>query len=53
MIDLTARMTRDGRLDWDVPAGKWVVLRMGASLTGQKNGPAPPEAAQRSSGRKR
>jgi hypothetical protein len=44
VVDLTAKMGKDGRLDWDVPAGKWVVLRMGASLTGQKNGPAPPEA---------
>ena len=44
VVDLTAKMNKDGRLDWDVPAGKWVILRMGASLTGQKNGPAPPEA---------
>jgi hypothetical protein len=27
-----------------VPAGKWVILRMGYSLTGQKNAPATPEA---------
>ena len=44
MVDLTAKMSADGRLDWDVPAGKWMVLRMGYSLTSQKNGPAPPEA---------
>jgi hypothetical protein len=44
VVDLTAKMTKGGRLDWDVPAGKWSVLRMGYSLTGQKNGPAPPEA---------
>ena len=26
------------------PPGEWLVLRFGASLTGQTNGPAPPEA---------
>lgn len=44
VIDLTAKMQPDGRLDWDVPAGKWVILRMGYSLTGQKNAPASREA---------
>jgi hypothetical protein len=44
VLDLTSKMGTDGRLDWDVPAGRWSVLRMGYSLTGQKNGPAPPEA---------
>jgi hypothetical protein len=44
VVDLTARMGKDGALDWDVPAGKWVVLRMGYSLTGEKNHPATPEA---------
>ncbi len=44
VIDLTARMGKDGRLDWDVPAGQWVILRMGYSLTGEKNHPATPEA---------
>jgi hypothetical protein len=44
VVDLTKRMAIDGRLDWDVPAGRWLVLRLGHSLTGQKNGPAPVEA---------
>jgi hypothetical protein len=44
VVDLTAKMGKDGALDWDVPAGKWVVLRMGYSLTGEKNHPATPEA---------
>ncbi|MBZ5516767.1 MAG: glycoside hydrolase, partial [Acidobacteriia bacterium] len=44
VIDLTAKMRKDGTLDWDVPAGQWVILRMGYSLTGQKNAPASPEA---------
>jgi (4-O-methyl)-D-glucuronate---lignin esterase len=44
VIDLTSRMHKDGTLDWDVPAGNWIVLRMGYSLTGEKNHPATPEA---------
>jgi hypothetical protein len=44
VVDLTSKMSPDGRLDWDVPEGRWAILRMGYSLTGQKNGPAPPEA---------
>ena len=44
IVDLTIRMRRDGTLDWQVPAGRWTVLRMGYSLTGTKNHPASPEA---------
>ncbi len=44
VVDLTAKMGKDGTLDWDVPAGRWAVLRMGYSLTGEKNHPATPEA---------
>ncbi|MGD1156922.1 MAG: glycosyl hydrolase [Terriglobia bacterium] len=44
VIDLTSKMRPDGTLDWDVPAGKWAILRMGYSLTGEKNHPASPEA---------
>jgi hypothetical protein len=44
VIDLTPNVSKDGALNWDVPSGKWMVLRMGYSLTGQKNGPASPEA---------
>jgi len=44
VIDLTAKMQADGRLDWTPPAGTWRVLRIGYSLTGHENGPAPAEA---------
>jgi len=44
VIDLTSRMRADGRLDWTPPAGRWVVLRFGYSLTGAYNSPASPEA---------
>ena len=44
IIDLKAMMEPDGSLEWTVPEGKWVILRFGYSLTGQKNRPASPEA---------
>jgi len=44
VIDLTAKMQPDGSLDWTPPDGDWMVLRIGYSLTGHENGPAPAEA---------
>jgi hypothetical protein len=44
VIDLTARMQPDGTLNWTPPAGRWCVLRLGYSLLGAFNRPAPPEA---------
>lgn len=44
VIDLTAKMGADGTLDWTPPPGRWTVLRMGYSLTGITNHPAPIEA---------
>lgn len=34
VIDLTNRLKPDGKLDWDVPKGQWVILRNGYTLTG-------------------
>ncbi|MBN1362220.1 MAG: hypothetical protein JW993_16615, partial [Sedimentisphaerales bacterium] len=34
IVDLTSKMDQDGSLNWDVPAGKWTILRMGYGLTG-------------------
>ena len=42
--NLTKLMAADGTLDWEVPAGDWIVLRTAMTPTGTKNGPAPPEA---------
>jgi hypothetical protein len=42
MIDLTSRMDKEGNLEWDVPAGRWTILRIGYALTGAKNSPAVP-----------
>jgi hypothetical protein len=44
VIDLTGKMTADGTLEWTPPNGNWMVLRIGCSLTGHENGPAPAEA---------
>jgi len=44
VVDLTSHMRPDGTLDWNVPAGRWAVLRLGYSLEGTKNHPASPEA---------
>nr|WP_319511146.1 glycosyl hydrolase [uncultured Draconibacterium sp.] len=44
IIDLTAQMAEDGSLNWEIPEGKWNIIRMGFSLTGRQNHPASPEA---------
>ncbi len=41
IADLTSRMDKDSRLAWDVPAGKWTVLRIGHTCTGAMNSPSP------------
>ncbi len=44
VIDLTSKLRADGTLDWTPPKGQWRVLRLGASLLGTENHPAPKEA---------
>ncbi|MCX7005743.1 MAG: glycosyl hydrolase [Kiritimatiellaeota bacterium] len=41
VLDLTAKLGADGKLAWDVPAGKWTLLRLGHTTTGKDNHPAP------------
>jgi hypothetical protein len=41
MVELTSQMAADGRLVWDVPAGRWTIMRLGRTLTGQTTRPAP------------
>jgi hypothetical protein len=43
VIDLTARLRKDGSLDWEVPVGRWAIMRLGYSLTGQTNDPSTQE----------
>jgi alpha-L-rhamnosidase len=44
VVVLTDRMKADGTLEWTAPQGRWTVLRMGYSLLGTENHPAPVEA---------
>lgn len=44
VINLTGEMKSDGTIEWNVPAGRWTILRLGYSLTGHQNSPASPEA---------
>ena len=44
VLDITQFMTADGKLNWNVPEGDWVIIRTGMTPTGTKNSPASPEA---------
>jgi hypothetical protein len=41
VIDLTAQLQADGSLTWDVPDGKWTVMRFGSRNNGNATRPAP------------
>jgi hypothetical protein len=40
VIDLSAKMTPGGTLNWQAPEGNWNVVRFGYTTTGAMNGPA-------------
>jgi len=42
ILDLTDRLSPDGRLRWDVPAGRWTIIRFGMVLVGE-----PPRSQSR------
>ncbi len=42
--NLTGRLDQHGRLKWDVPAGRWLVLRIGHTLAGGTTRSSQPEA---------
>jgi hypothetical protein len=44
VLDVSGSVGADGVLRWEAPPGTWRILRFGASLTGQTNGPAAPGA---------
>ncbi|MDB5002066.1 MAG: glycoside hydrolase family 2 sugar binding [Mucilaginibacter sp.] len=44
IIDLTGKMDKDGRLDWEVPVGNWKIIRTGHRMTGSRLMIAQPEA---------
>ena len=39
LVDVTQYLSPEGRLNWDVPAGKWTLLRLGHTPTGKGNHP--------------
>lgn len=39
VLDLTAKMDAKGKLSWQVPAGKWVIQRIGHTTTGSSTRP--------------
>lgn len=44
-VEVITDAMKDGILDWDVPEGRWVIYRFGASLTGKNNHPELREAS--------
>lgn len=44
VIDITAKVSTAGVLEWDAPQGEWIILRFGHTPIGTTNRPAPPEA---------
>ena len=43
VIDISKYMNTDGKLKWNVPNGKWIIMRTGMTPTGVHNSPASPE----------
>jgi hypothetical protein len=39
VVDLSARLGADGKLDWDVPPGEWIIQRIGCTSTGSSTRP--------------
>jgi hypothetical protein len=44
VVNLSARVGPDGLLNWTPPRGNWRIVRLGWSLIGKMNHPAPQEA---------
>lgn len=36
MVDLTTKMSKNGQLEWDAPAGKWIIMRFARVPVGVK-----------------
>src|SRR5208337_752614 len=41
IIDLTSKCDPTGHLVWEIPTGRWDILRIGHTTTGKDNHPAP------------
>lgn len=44
LVDLSGKMDSSGHLKWQVPEGKWTIVRFGHTSTGKLNHPAPEES---------
>jgi hypothetical protein len=44
LLNISKNVDSNGLLKWDVPAGRWTVLRFGHTSTGKMNHPAPKES---------
>jgi hypothetical protein len=43
VLNISQYLSADGTLNWSVPKGNWVIMRLGMVPTGVKNEPASPE----------
>ena len=41
IIDISSKVDSTGTLKWNCPAGNWTILRIGYTITGKNNHPAP------------
>ncbi len=41
IVELTPKLQANGQIAWDVPPGKWTIVRFGRTVTGQLTRPAP------------
>jgi len=39
VVDLTTNLNADGKLNWEVPAGEWIIQRIGHTTTGSSTRP--------------
>jgi len=44
IVNLTEKLSADGTLSCELPAGNWTIIYFGMVTTGKQNRPAPPEA---------
>lgn len=44
IVDLSDRLSTDGKVLWEIPEGSWTILRVGTTTTGVSNFPAAEEA---------
>ncbi len=44
VLDISDKLAADGTINWNAPAGKWVIMRIGVTPTGTRNSPAAPNA---------